>query len=139
MKNLNQLALILIILLIASCSNVAVDRDDTFPLITLDDRRLTVKLQNPIPDGFSIQSPEKKWFYIVVLSEEINHIGDSYISGEFSMDLSTFKATHWDNVERSESLVFSSSGEYLLYFADNLETEPENTVHNKKSIFVTVP
>ncbi|MCP4486410.1 MAG: hypothetical protein GY820_03690 [Gammaproteobacteria bacterium] len=139
MKICKILILIHTITILLACTYTASKASDESPIAQISGGQLSIAFSTDIPKGFSIQSPENRWFYAVDLNEGINHIGDRYPSGKFDIELSSFHATYWDNGKKIEGLVFGQSGKYLLYFADNLETEPENTVHYKKTIFVSAP
>ena len=46
------------------------------------------------------------------------------------------EGTIWINGQKSKKVIFAKAGKYKIYFADNLETEPENTFNFSAHITV---
>ena len=94
---------------------------------------LSITLPIPHPKELAVKTPNGKWFYLHVENE-----GDSEMlmpKEEFAklkrLDLDTGKleARYWDDGKAMRGKVFVETGAYLIYMADNLETEPDNTLH----------
>ena len=49
-------------------------------------------------------------------------------------EVETLKGVTWRDSARVTERVFTTPGDYLVYFADNLETEPENTFSFQASV-----
>lgn len=75
-----------------------------------------------IPKGFAVENPAGHWLYV--------YDGESDSGAEKILRGSTI-SFNLDELEAAGSTgnvkVFVDSGLYRLYFADNLDTEPENT------------
>ena len=62
---------------------------------------------------------------------------DEYVKAR-RIDVTPSKLTgiSWINGKRFDGLVFGLPGEYLIYMADNLETEADNTFHFMGKVFL---
>ncbi len=107
------------------------DIDDSFSFG--HDTRLIVKLGNSHPDHLLIFSPEG-YVYYFYYKTDINE--EVVFENELFIDPKRFKGTRHEEYtgEQIEEVVFSTPGKYVLYFADNTETEPENTFSLERSI-----
>ena len=94
---------------------------------------LSIILPIPHPKELAIKTPNEKWFYLHVENE-----GDSEMLmpkekfaalKQLNLDTSKLEARYWDNGKAMRGKVFGETGAYLIYMADNLETEPDNTLH----------
>ena len=94
---------------------------------------LSISLPLPHPKELAIKSPIGTWFYLHVENE-----GDSEMLmpkekfaalQQLNLDTSKLEARYWDNGKAMRGKVFGETGAYLIYMADNLETEPDNTLH----------
>ena len=125
-----------VLFLFVSCSQKEViiafnDIDDSFSFDR--DTRLIIKLSDTHPDHLLIYSPEGYIYYF--LSDK--DADDELIFGkELTIDPLIFKGVRYDanTGEPIEELVFTTPGKYELYFANNTETEPENTFFRERRI-----
>ena len=92
--------------------------DETLDLIVLSgERSWTVMDEDFMSDGLTLEPPAK-----------------------YSFVVNDLRGRHWDASGRAfEGRVFEAPGAYELYFADNLETEPDNTLHCLIRIEVAEP
>ena len=128
--------LLLVLLLSFNCSTNKVtipfnDIDDSFSFSS--DTKLTIKLGDTHPDHLLIFSPEE---YVYYFYETGNVYEEIVFKRELVLDPSNFKGIRYDENtgEKVEELVFSTPGKYILYFANNTETEPENTFFRERTI-----
>ncbi len=81
------------------------------------------------PKSLAIRNPSGEWFVLQSQEESIEvmpqRLFDSVDKMEFKFE--TLEGVVWRGAVKSTELVFKKSGEYLIYFANNLETEPDNT------------
>ena len=54
-------------------------------------------------------------------------------------DIKTLQGTTWRESKKTVDTIFKAPGKYLVYFADNLETEPENTSSFQALIHIDMP
>jgi len=94
---------------------------------------LKITLPLPHPKELAIKSPTGQWFYLHIEDEgENNKLMPSL---EFTnitklnLNTATLQAIFWKNGKAIKENVFTTTGDYLIYMADNMETEPENTLH----------
>jgi len=94
---------------------------------------ISISLPLPHPKELAIKSPNGTWFYLHVENE-----GDSEMLmpkekfaalKQLNLDTSKLEARYWDNGKAMRGKVFGVTGAYLIYMADNLETELDNTLH----------
>lgn len=137
MKTYKNLAFVFLFVLLFSCTQLVGTIDHLGPQVQIIEGQLIISFDNTVPTEFAIQTPSKKWFYVVQPSDNIDHIGDSYKTGNVKLNLASFTASHWVSGKHQVGLVFNQAGDYLLYFADNIETEPENTVGYKKRVVIS--
>lgn len=129
--------ILLLVLLSFSCSTNQVtiafnDLEDSFSFNS--DTRLTIILGDPHPDHLLIFSPED---YVYYFYETGNTCCEEIIfKRELVLDPLNFKGSRYDENtgEQVEEKVFSTPGKYILYFANNTETEPENTFFRERTI-----
>lgn len=83
------------------------------------------------PAKLAIKDPNNNWFVIHedgVTTKLITT--QQYLKAtSLHFKLAELKGVTWINGKKVERNVFTVSGEYMIYMADNLETEPENTVY----------
>jgi hypothetical protein len=98
--------------------SVALNIDETLDLMVLSgERSWTVMDEDFMSDGLTLESPAK-----------------------YSFAVNDLRGRYWDGSGRAvEGRVFEAPGAYELYFADNLETEPDNTLHCLIRIEVAEP
>lgn len=89
--------------------------------------KVTVSLPKKHPQGFAIETPDGDWIYIVDPSLHYSFIPDFYNKALFTFPEDTLQGVRFVNGKQAATKVFDKPGQYKFYFADNLETEPENT------------
>ena len=79
----------------------------------------------------SIKSPSGEWFVVHEESEKVYFLPQDEFSCATSAQKKVTEITgvKWIDGKRVIAPVFNAPGEYLIYMADNLETEPENTFY----------
>ena len=92
---------------------------------------ITITFPRKHPTKMSIRSPGGGWYSVHETPEKIYLLPASQFSRATLVrkKVSEIKGVIWVNGKRSIAPVFTEPGEYLIYMADNLETEPENTFH----------
>ena len=107
------------------------DLDDSFSFSR--NTRLIIKLKDPHPNHLLIYSP-KGYVYSFFITKDV--FDEVIFKKEFVIDPMSFKGTRFDEDtgEPIEEIVFKTKGKYNLYFANNTETEPENTFFVERSI-----
>lgn len=92
---------------------------------------ITITFPKKHPKKMSIRTPGGGWYSVHEAPEKIYILPASQFSRATLVrkKVSEIKGVIWIDGKRSIEPVFSEPGEYLIYMADNLETEPENTFH----------
>ena len=94
--------------------------------------KLSITIPQPHPKELAIRAPDGRWFYLHVENEGAEEMLMS--SEEFAalqkldFDTRQLEARYWSDGKAMYGQVFTQTGDYLIYMADNLETEPENTL-----------
>lgn len=124
------------LLLFVNCSPKEVtiafiDIDDSFSFNS--NTRLIIKLGDPHPNHLLVYSPEGYVYYFV---KSKGLFDENIFKTELVIDPMIFKGIRYNENtgEKIEELVFATPGTYQLYFANNTETEPENTFSLERSI-----
>lgn len=90
---------------------------------------LRIHLPQNKPKNLAIKTPKGEWFIIQDHEESIEimpqGLFESLNKMEFKLD--KLEGITWRESKKVIELIFKNSGDYLIYFADNLETESENT------------
>lgn len=122
--------------LFVSCSPKEVtisflDIDDLFSFSS--NTRLIIKLGDPHPNHLLIYSPEGYVYYFLKTQSEFDEV---IFKKELVLDPLSFKGIRFDENtgEQIKEIVFTTPGKYRLYFANNTETELENTFSLERSI-----
>lgn len=93
---------------------------------------LSITIPQPHPKELAIKAPDGRWFYLQVENEGSSEMlmpsGQFAVLKKLDLDTRTLAARYWDDGKARHGKVFTVSGDYLIYMADNLETEPENTL-----------
>jgi hypothetical protein len=107
------------------------DIDDSFSFN--NNTRLIIKLGDPHPNHLLIYSPKGYIYYFFNTKDAFDEV---IFKNELVLDPLSFKGIRFDENtgEQIEELVFKTQGEYRLYFANNTETESENTFSLERSI-----
>ena len=97
------------------------------------DTRLIIKLGDPHPNHLLIISPEGNVYYFYKTKDGSDEV---VFSKELVIDPTSFKGIRYDETTgyQIEEIVFRTPGYYILYFANNTETEPENTFSFERRI-----
>lgn len=92
---------------------------------------ITISFPRQHPQKMSIKSPSGEWFVVHEESEKIYLLPKDEFSCATSVQKKVAEITgvKWIDGKRVIGPVFNEPGEYLVYMADNLETEPENTFY----------
>ncbi len=99
---------------------------------------ITINLPKLRPKNLVIVDSNDQWF--IIQSAEANVLMMS--EEEFSLikvlelPIKSTKGTIWENGLKITKTVFKESGKYQIYFADNLETEPDNTFNFSAHVIV---
>ena len=97
---------------------------------------LTLTLPKKHPTKISVKSPNGTFYIIHSEEDNIALIPYEKVDSAKSIKiplLSTIGLT-WIEGKKTQEKVFKVPGRYLIYMADDLETEPENTFHFMQSI-----
>ncbi|MFK5912875.1 MAG: hypothetical protein QM484_00755 [Woeseiaceae bacterium] len=83
------------------------------------------------PHKIAIRNPSGTWYSVQNSDDNIFVVSDKKYKASTELLLNTFvlEGVTWINGEKTKEKVFIKQGEYLIYMANNLETEPENTFH----------
>ncbi len=103
---------------------------------------LRIHLPSQHPKNFSIETPNGDWFVLQDSQANIELMPQAQFdsSTRIELVLADIKGTTWRSSVRAEEIIFKISGKYKIYFADNLETEPENTFSFMQEItFIQTP
>ncbi len=139
----------LIGILLSSCTATVDDitSNDTpgvFSIIPKEislEKIFSINIPERHPSKISVRTPSNEWYVIHDLSEKVFVLpAEEYISTK-RIDIlpSHLMGVTWKDGKRVVGMVFSRPGEYLIYMADNLETEPENTFHFMGKVFLKYP
>jgi len=88
------------------------------------------------PARLAIKDPKDRYFILhdEALNTPLMSHKQYMQTTTLSIKVSKITGVTWINGKRTNKQVFSVPGEYMIYMADNLETEPENTFYLMKSI-----
>lgn len=97
---------------------------------------LVLKFPQHHPENLSIKTPENVWYSIQSSDDKaILMAPEKYRQAtELKININELEGVAWKNGVKVKEKVFSEQGEYLIYMADNMETEPENTFHFMKRV-----
>jgi len=97
---------------------------------------LTLTLPKNRPTKISVKSPDGTFY--IIHSEEDNIALIPYeklgSTDSIKIPLSSTTGLTWIDGKKTQKNVFQVPGKYLIYMADDLETEPENTFHFMQNI-----
>jgi hypothetical protein len=144
MRHLKVITVFVSLIILASCSLSSAPGDNQagsglfhVDKEALDRGILRIHLPQPHPKYLSIRSPKGVWYVIQDSDESIKVIPqvDFDTTTDMNFKIAELRGVTWRESKKVTDLVFQSSGNYLIYFADNLETEPENTFSLQESIY----
>ena len=137
------LMVLAVLVVIASCSLLS-DQDNfqhkpySFDIDekVIHEGLLRIYLPEEVPKNLAIQNPYGEWFVLQETEESIEIMPQSEFESIKIMEfqIEKLKGVTWRESNRVTELVFQSPGAYLVYFADNLETEPDNTFSLQKTV-----
>ncbi len=110
----------------------------------VDERALTqgilrITLPEHAPKNFAIQAPTGQWFVLQEADEAIEIMPQAQFEAmqQLEFEIKRLQGVTWKEGRKVTEQVFSQPGRYTIYFADNLETEPENTFSFQKIVHYT--
>ena len=97
---------------------------------------LRIFLPDQVPKNLAIRTPSGEWFILQESEESIESMPQARFESVkiIEFKIKELKGTIWRDSRKVTELIFKYPGSYLVYFADNLETEPENTFSLQKII-----
>ena len=98
---------------------------------------VTLKYPKRHPKNIAIQTPSGLWYSVQSVDDKISIMPQEDFQGstELTLDPQSLVGVTFKDGVRVQENVFTQYGKYLIYMADNLETEPENTFNFKGAIF----
>jgi len=94
--------------------------------------KLLISLPVPHPKELAIKAPDGNWFYLHVENEGASEMlmpkEQFAVLTKLDFDTSKLEARFWDDGKAKRGKVFTKTGKYLIYMANNLETEVDNTL-----------
>lgn len=131
------------IIVITSCSSQSNSTNQNVELNAfyieekaLSENILRIHLPDEKPKCLSIKTPSGEWFVLQDHQESIEIMPQALFdsTNKLEFKIKNLEGTIWRESKKTTDLIFKSSGKYLIYFANNLETEPENTFSLQKII-----
>lgn len=91
------------------------------------------------PNNLAIRNPSGIWYSIHNSDENVFILPSKEYKKITVLKLNTrvLDGVTWINGKKVKEKVFQKKGEYLIYMANNLETEPENTFHFMATVNLT--
>ncbi len=105
-----------------------------FPRVFSSNSEITLKLPEEHPRNLAIQDPAGN-FYYVMGDEGLVEYNDITSRKEIKLKVNEVKGILWVDGKMEVKNVFEKPGEYTLYMANNLETEPENTFSIEAKVY----
>jgi len=94
---------------------------------------LSITLPIPHPKELAIKAPNGTWFYLHVENEGADDMlmpKEKFAAlKQLNLDTAKLEARYWNDGKAMRGKVFDETGTYLIYMADNLETEPDNALY----------
>jgi hypothetical protein len=87
----------------------------------------TLTIGEQHPTGFAVRRPDGSWIDLAGDGVVHTSIEDFSALAKFVFVPEFLIGTEWIDGRPTESRVFLGAGRYIFYFADNLDTEAENT------------
>ena len=99
------------------------------PRVLGHDQTLTLTMPVPHPASLAIRDPDGRWFYLQDPAASVALVPPEAFARlrELALHPAEITGLVFVGGEPLTGLVFTKAGEYLIYLAENLETEPENT------------
>ncbi len=98
---------------------------------------LTLAMPAHHPQGLAIKTPADDWYYLQDPTAASRLMAKEDFARLTRLEIPTaeLQAIRWVGGRAEKAKVFTQTGEYLIYMADNLETEPENTFHFMTTVY----
>ena len=90
---------------------------------------VTLRFPEDHPRDLSVVTPNKSFFYLIETEDGYSAFGDTDISSPLRFQVNELKGRIYRDGPAVIEPVFREQGTYQFYFAENMETEPENTAH----------
>jgi len=99
---------------------------------------ITINLPKVRPKNLAIIDPNGQMFIIQSAEADVLMMREEefLLLKTLEIPIRNSKGTIWINGQKSKQVIFEQAGKYIIYFADNLETEPENTFNFSAQITV---
>ena len=105
-----------------------------FPRVFSSNSEITLKLPQKHPRNLAVEDPAGNFYYVMGDGGLVKY--NDFVSGrEIKLKVNDVKGILWVDGKAEVRNVFEMPGEYTLYMADNLETEPENTFFMEVKVF----
>jgi len=135
---IKTLAFSLLVLTSSGCAKMnatPLGEKSTTEIFVVSPKELTqkdlIKINLPIirPKNLAIVDPKGQWFIIQNADSNILMMPqkDFMQINLLSLPINNTTGFTWIDGEKTEQIIFKKTGRYRVYFADNLETEAENT------------
>ena len=90
---------------------------------------LKISLPAIHPSSLSIRTPNNHWYIVQDSPSSILYLPQEKFDSAkiIEIDIDSLEGVVWKEGRKMREKIFQENGEYLIYLANNLETEPENT------------
>lgn len=107
------------------------------PRVFFRDDLVRVLMPSPHPERLAIMDPDGHWYYLQdqPLPNPLVPYDEFRDLDSFSFTPSELRAITFIDGEERRLPVFSVAGEYTICLAENLETEPENTLSFETTVY----
>lgn len=129
-----HLTLIIFFTLTTACTTICVSNDDAVNHLRVDEQALNkgilkISLPEKHPKNLAIKTPANEWYYLQDPTIPVQTIPQKTFESVsyLELDAINLEGVTWRDGKKIKERVFKENGKYLIYFADNLETEPDNT------------
>lgn len=127
-----------VLLLITGCAVAEISNNENktsalqaYPRSIAAGESIRLKFPKNHPHNMAIRNPSGTWYSVQNSDDNIFVVSDKKYKAAKELLLNTLvlEGVTWTNGKKTKEKVFEKQGEYLIYMANNLETEPENTFH----------
>ncbi|AXX92800.1 hypothetical protein CPU12_12570 [Malaciobacter molluscorum LMG 25693] len=136
MKKIKFIALLFVVFLgfsfVHSSSNeLEVDKN------ALKNKILKINLPKVLPNNLAIKTPSDEWFILQDVSQAIQLFPQEKFKSlkVLELNMKELKGITWRDSKEVKDFIFKESGNYIIYFADELETEMDNTFNLQETIY----
>ena len=129
---------IFVVLFITGCAGSGLNNNETktsalkvYPNSISSGESIRLTFPQNHPHNMAIRNPSGIWYSIQNSSDNIFILPRKKYEVATGLQLNTLEieGTTWINGVKVKEKIFQKQGDYLIYMANNLETEPENTFH----------